>query len=808
MPKNIVLLSDGTGNAAAKVWRTNVWRTYQALELRDGKVQIAQYDDGVGTSSFKPLALLGGAFGFGLKSNVLRLYKFLSANYTPGDKIYCFGFSRGAYTIRVVASLIVTQGLVPKGLTGADFELRALDKYRAYRADRFKGYAGSGWSLQLVWMWRRLRNAFIYLKRWVLGQQLPNYTPAQRPPDIEFLGVWDTVAAYGLPVQEMTRGFDLWFWPIAPTDRVLHPNVKRACHALAVDDERTTFHPLLWTETVPNNPVQTASLRKRLSQVWFAGMHSNVGGGYPDDALSYVSLDWMMDEAEKRGLEFESGPRADVKAAASKAKLSLTLSPRDDRVTALANGKMYDSRSGSAAYFRYGPRHVTNLCNFYEKKDPRDNVSIDIPLIHHTVLDRIRHGGDRYAPIGLPGRYSVVGANGAVMPPAKGAYEHHTQASDRFNRQESVWNLVWRRRVLYFATLFLVLFILFRPYLPSSGYYIFDALNALYIGFRYLGALLSPVFSVLEPLVSGLLNVLSAFIPSFLAEWLKTLAADRAPFLAQLSVLGVLMWRSSSLKTAIRTDMRGLWTHLQAKPKPVKVSSRPTDLLTRLRHWLPYINFHRRMRRWILPFVFGICFLGIFVYWAGVLSSRVVTTGANIYGYTCAYGEQQKADRVKGGVAANRFETNNPCWPTGYEMTAGKRYCIRIVRGKDDKIWKDDQVETGLEGITFAEAGFWQRLGIPLRRQVFEPYFRPIARIGQKGDDEYALAPQSAQTGIPTLDSLHVEITARTSGQLYLFVNDVLLPTSRYALYDNNSGTATVTVEPLGDSQRCRPPEQ
>src|SRR5215470_18171047 len=123
MGKRIILLSDGTGNSAAKVWRTNVWRLFQSLDLRLSD-QVAMYDDGVGTSSFKPMALLGGAFGIGLKRNVLGLYKFICRNYkskedykkiaeeqrvtgTPpeepeDDEIFLFGFSRGAFTVRIL----------------------------------------------------------------------------------------------------------------------------------------------------------------------------------------------------------------------------------------------------------------------------------------------------------------------------------------------------------------------------------------------------------------------------------------------------------------------------------------------------------------------------------------------------------------------------------------------------------------------------------------------------------------------------------------------------------------------------------
>ena len=98
--------------------------------------RIAFYDDGVGTSSFKPLAILGGAFGWGLKRNVLDIYKFLCVNYQPGDKIYAFGFSRGAFAMRVVIGLVLHQGLVT-GDTEAEIYAKAKMAYRAYRGARF-----------------------------------------------------------------------------------------------------------------------------------------------------------------------------------------------------------------------------------------------------------------------------------------------------------------------------------------------------------------------------------------------------------------------------------------------------------------------------------------------------------------------------------------------------------------------------------------------------------------------------------------------------------------------------------------------
>jgi uncharacterized protein (DUF2235 family) len=139
MPERIVALSDGTGNSSAKVWRTNVWRTFEFLDLTSPE-QAAMYDDGVGTSAFLPLALLGGAFGWGLKRNVIDLYKFVCRNYDRDlarpSKIYAFGFSRGAFTVRVLIAFILHQGLAPYH-SEEDLHARARNAYRAFRAERF-----------------------------------------------------------------------------------------------------------------------------------------------------------------------------------------------------------------------------------------------------------------------------------------------------------------------------------------------------------------------------------------------------------------------------------------------------------------------------------------------------------------------------------------------------------------------------------------------------------------------------------------------------------------------------------------------
>src|SRR5262245_17993697 len=328
MGRKIILLSDGTGNSSAKIWRTNVWRLFCALDL-SGSDQVAFYDDGVGTSSFKPFAILGGAFGFGLKRNVVDLYKFACRNYRdPSDEIFAFGFSRGAFTIRVVTGLILDQGLIDaSNINDGELDKLARKAYRAYHRVHFHTNWGKAW--------RFLRDKLNHRKR-------PPHARIGtiQAPTIRFLGLWDTVAAYGLPVDEMTSGFSQWIWPLEIPSHQLNPLVKRACHALALDDERTSFHPVLWNEPDGNRsngargPVYTRN--ERISQVWFAGVHSNVGGGYPDDSLAYIPMYWIMEEARECGLRFKLPPTADPDS------LAQTRSAQDK------DGRLYNSRTGFA----------------------------------------------------------------------------------------------------------------------------------------------------------------------------------------------------------------------------------------------------------------------------------------------------------------------------------------------------------------------------------------------------------------------------------------------------------------------------
>ena len=190
MARNIILLSDGTGNAASSIWHTNVWRTFKSIDLT-GTDQVACYDDGVGTSSFKPFAILGGAFGWGLKRNVLQLYKFLCRNYQPDSAIFAFGFSRGAYTIRVLIGLVTLEGLI-RYTSEDDLGAKAIAAYREYRRNRFGRGIGT--------ILRPIRDLWVAITNRMFGRQRYDKASNIKVAAIRFVGLWDTVAAYGLPV--------------------------------------------------------------------------------------------------------------------------------------------------------------------------------------------------------------------------------------------------------------------------------------------------------------------------------------------------------------------------------------------------------------------------------------------------------------------------------------------------------------------------------------------------------------------------------------------------------------------------------
>jgi uncharacterized protein (DUF2235 family) len=262
MPKRLVVCCDGTWSKLDQITPTNVTKLFGAV-VEDGS-QRKKYVEGVGARSGERFT--GGAFGVGLSKHVLEAYTWLVANYEEGDELFLFGFSRGAFTARSTVGLVRNSGILrtndPKVVDAA---------YSLYRDPRKSTKPGA--------------------------DRAKRFRAANSHPDakIHFIGVWDTVGSLGIPfhVPVLSR---LWSFH----DTKLSTEVRHAYHALAIDERRGPFKPTLWQQS-------ERATDQKLEQVWFCGVHSDVGGGYPADGLSDLSLLWMVDRAQAAGLEFAPG---------------------------------------------------------------------------------------------------------------------------------------------------------------------------------------------------------------------------------------------------------------------------------------------------------------------------------------------------------------------------------------------------------------------------------------------------------------------------------------------------------------------
>ena len=399
--KNIVICSDGTGNSANKNRGTNVFKLFEALDLNGHREpynnhpqQVAFYDDGVGTEKTRMFRILGGAFGLGLSRNVKQLYTELCRCYVPGDRIYLFGFSRGAFTVRTLAGLVVHCGIIGRKESTTD---RALDDLvnQAYERYREQYWA---WIPMLLDKCKRDKPTSDF--RRLYGIKHERYAPNGEVP-IRFMGVWDTVDAVGFPIAGMAEVWNRVVYRFKFNNNDLNPLVLQACQALSIDDQRLTFKPELWHQSTPSDDVRRHNMMmeswgesadaESIEQVWFSGVHSNVGGGYPKQGMSLVTLDWMMTKAEDAGLHFLSGPR------------ELIAGQRN------VDDKLYDSRSGVAKYYRYQPRVIADLCA---------NKSTE-PKIHVSALRRIARATEGYAPGNLPANLRIVATHTKASPLAR-----------------------------------------------------------------------------------------------------------------------------------------------------------------------------------------------------------------------------------------------------------------------------------------------------------------------------------------------------------------------------------------------------
>ena len=266
--RNLIVCCDGTWNDPGDEddgvpARTNVFRLFNAVDLDStAPVQLTRYQEGVGTGGFVD-KVLGGAVGWGLGEDIRDCYSWLAQKFRPGDRIFLFGFSRGAFTVRSLAGMIGKLGIV-----------------------RLDSSAASDATVESV-----------YRQGYRNHQPLTHLDFHEDSQRVEFIGAWDTVGALGIPDDKA-----LLNWLDNPDryrfhDTALSPHVRHARHAVAIDEQRGSFAPTLWdTSTVGKD--------RTVKQIWFPGVHSDVGGGYKEKGLSDGALLWMIEDSRHAGMVY------------------------------------------------------------------------------------------------------------------------------------------------------------------------------------------------------------------------------------------------------------------------------------------------------------------------------------------------------------------------------------------------------------------------------------------------------------------------------------------------------------------------
>jgi uncharacterized protein (DUF2235 family) len=408
--RNIIILCDGTGNEISENI-SNVLKLYRCLRKTEKTQprQLVFYDPGVGTlerpdpwhklkQDFN--AILGLATGYGLDDNVLAAYAFLVHTYQTGDQIYLFGFSRGAYTVRVLAGLIHKVGLItPEQVNLAGSGLIAYKQFSSDEAPKLRAKfksaveaAAAENTLPQTAFDNAAQFARITSTRW---------------PTIRFVGVWDTVASVIVP-----RADRFLAWPsleeLAFT--LVNPSVQTFRQAISIDERRCMFRLKKWDvpQTFKHNRFNDAHAEPQdILQVWFAGVHADIGGGYPEkqSGLSKYPLLWMIDEATKCGLQVNQATVNQLAWGIQRKGSPFSYVVPDVR------GDLHTSLRGAWWILEYIPKRATykewpaRTAHFgYYIPDAEPRFIPDGAIIHESVLERM-DAMPSYRPVNLPKQY-------------------------------------------------------------------------------------------------------------------------------------------------------------------------------------------------------------------------------------------------------------------------------------------------------------------------------------------------------------------------------------------------------------------
>jgi uncharacterized protein (DUF2235 family) len=387
MPKNIVICCDGTGQTIRAApapssadrgprpaERTNVLRIFDLL-VKDTPDQISCYDPGIGTipgldQELRPLRVLKNVrdewLGTGLFGNLAEMYVYLMERWEPGDRIFLFGFSRGSFTVRALAGIIRCVGLLRRG--HENLLPYARDVYENMEA-RHRGGPPD----------REASDAFA-----------AEFRRFARPDEVRiaFLGVWDTVKAYG------------YFTPSGVPFVRNNAQVDLVRHAVAIDERRPPFQLTGWSDRVLRESKLTdAQIAKRVKEVWFCGDHSDVGGGHPDslcDAFTKASFDWMLGEA-RRALLLVSMDRYE----------SVTSWPLGSGAPATCVPHDY-SRQGGGRFMWMLPRFELDNSHFPAKRELRCFAHTGMrDMMGHRFPDQVRRDAQQGQGVTVPATISI-----------------------------------------------------------------------------------------------------------------------------------------------------------------------------------------------------------------------------------------------------------------------------------------------------------------------------------------------------------------------------------------------------------------
>ena len=755
-PPNIVICSDGTWNKGGALNPTNVWRTYLLVKSEN---QIKLHDNGVGSEGVRVMQILGGAFGYGISNNLTDLIEFLINSWQPGSKIFLFGFSRGAFTIRVFADIICTYGIPDRS------ELSTPELVRKASASLLKRYKAENKMRDRAKKPKKNRtseeSAAQIKKESNVAEVQAEFNCRCAP--IEFMGCWDTVEALGIPIEALKK-IAIQYFPLRFRNTVPSSKIKLVCHALSLDDERNAFHPLCFTDNDAEG--------QTIHQTWFPGNHCHIGGGYARDQIAMVPLKWMLEHAQNAGLKID------------KMKYEELVS------TGYSHGQLPSARAGMNFFYGYNPRRISK----FQPKGPWH--------IHASTFQRLGKQTQPYFPTSIvfgdsnldPNSPEIVVDGGGVEMELQGDVRNPKMIPVSFDRsqlesyetkmKEVNDRNIWTGRMLYVACLLFVITAALFGFLnrnpnpetelslaPGSPWVYFQ----FFYGVEQAGLLAAKAFMpsfLFETFLQGFLNR-----PGSLFAWLVGALALLHVCKRNRRVVeeeAMVAWRSTGFEA---------FGNLPAANQPNNYWFIDT-LMRRLASVVPKIRI-------VTDAIYDALFkFGLFVFrsWLGLVVPAIFGVIAFItatfgFGYFWEYGHRvrvaekslislEEGDEFKPEI---EFEPNNVCFSTGVMVRKGQKYLVTVT---ETTPFRDKNINASPDGFDNKSEGdgimFWPR--ISREHKMFtvlgsiEPGDGELIEIGSNG-----------------------RFVADSDGVLVLFVNDVI------GFYANNRGSAKVKVTRLDD---------